>query len=266
MDTRFWGPSGWRLLHLVAFCYEPEKQKESVREFFTMLPFVLPCKFCRTSLADYMAEDPLEPALKTRVSLAKWLWRIHNKVNGKLRSQGLLYDVDPSFAAVKKVYEERIAAGCVRVSFEGWDFLFSIAENHPRAASVKNSLPMPGVPLTSSADTNAESPEFRNRWNLMKPDERMGFYIRFWKSIGGALPFAAWRHSWNSCDLDYSKAESRITWIRELWRLRCCLEKELELINHDEFQSLCKRLAEHRSGCGKRRRARTCRKKRRDSR
>lgn len=257
MDTRFWGPSGWRFLHLISFCYEPENQKESVRELFAMLPFVLPCKFCRVSLSEYMVEDPLEPALHSRGTLSKWLWRIHNCVNEKLRSQGLLKEVDPSFAAVKKVYEERIAMGCTRVSFEGWDFLFSIAENHPRAALVKNSLPMPNLPLHLE-----DTPEFRNRWNLIKPDERMVFYLRFWKSIGGALPFAEWRDSWKLCSLEFSKAESRAAWIRELWKLRCCLEKELEFANRDEFQNLCKRLAEHRSGCGKRRRARTCRKKR----
>jgi len=254
MDTRFWGPSGWRLLHLIAFSYEPAKQKESVRELFTTLPFVLPCKFCRASLADYMAEDPLEPALKSRDALSKWLWRIHNEVNEKLRSQGLLKGNDPSFSAVKKVYEDRIAAGCTRTEFEGWDFLFSIAENHPRALSVKKSLPMPGVPLAIE-----DSSEFRNRWNLMEAQERMGIYLRFWKSIAGALPFAAWRYAWSSCSLDFAKLESRVLWIRELWRIRCCLEKELELVNRDEFQSLCKRLANHRSGCGKRKRAKTCR-------
>ena len=201
-----------------------------------------------------MEEDPLEPALKSRDALSKWLWRIHNEVNEKLRSQGLLKEVDPSFSAVKKVYEDRIAAGCTRTEFEGWDFLFSIAENHPRAASVKNSLAMPSLPSVI-----IDSPEFRNRWNLMEPQERMGFYLRFWKSIGGALPFQAWRHSWNTCSLDFAKAESRISWIRELWRIRCCLEKELEFVNRDEFQSLCKRLANHRSGCGKRKRAKTCR-------
>ena len=34
MDTRFWGPSGWRLIHLIAAA----KRKES-HEFFELLPF-----------------------------------------------------------------------------------------------------------------------------------------------------------------------------------------------------------------------------------
>jgi hypothetical protein len=34
------------------------------------------------------------------------------------------------------------------------------------------------------------------------------------------------------------------------------------LVNREEFNSLCKRLADHRSGCGKRPRAKTCRRSR----
>ena len=280
MDTRFWGPSGWRLLHLIAFSYEPDKQKEEVRELFETLPFVLPCKFCRASLAEYMEEDPLEPALKSRETLSKWLWRIHNMVNEKLRGQGLLKEANPSFASVKGFYDERVEAGCIRTDFEsghepdklikpsrfyfeGWEFLFSIADNHPLTQSMKNSLPMSDIPdipdIPEVTEEIKNSPEFRNRWNLMKPEERMKFYTRFWKSIGGSLPFESWRSAWKSCPLDFSRIRKKSLWIRELWRIRCCLEKELELVNRDEFQSLCKRLVENRSGCGKKKRARTCR-------
>ena len=254
MDTRFWGPSGWRLLHLITFTYSPQEQRESVRSLFETLPFVLPCKFCRSSLAEYMSIDPLEPALESQETLSKWLWRIHNKVNGKLRSQGLLKDKNPSFASVERVYQERIMAGCTKTEFEGWEFLFSIADNHPRSLSAKNSAPMPDLPAIQE-----DTPEFRNRWNTMKPEERMKFYTRFWKSLGGSLPFEPWRTAWAECYSNSERIQTRISWIRELWRIRCCMEQQLELINRDEFQSLCKRLADHRSGCGKKKRAKTCR-------
>ena len=140
MDTRFWGPSGWRLLHLITFTYEPS-QSEKVGKFFETLPYVLPCKFCRCSLTEYMDEDPVKDALTSRKALTKWLWRIHNKVNDKLRGQGLATAENPPFEAVKKVYEERISAGCIHAEFEGWDFLFSIAENHPFSPR-SQSLPM----------------------------------------------------------------------------------------------------------------------------
>ena len=252
MDTRFWGPSGWRLLHLITFAYEPS-QAADLREFFSMLPYVLPCKFCRQSLSEYYEKEPLEPALASSQTLSRWLWRVHNLVNGKLRGQGLLKSSNPPFTSVKKIYEERIAAGCIRTEFEGWDFLFSIAENHPFSQSAKNSLPIQAP--AGAPDT----PEMRNRYNTMKPDERFTFYKRFWNSIGGALPFKEWREAWDSC-ADGVVGKGRAETLKNLWQVRCCLEKRLELVNRDEFGSLCKRLANHRSGCGKRKRAKTCRK------
>ena len=253
MDTRFWGPSGWRLLHLISFTYEPE-QHDSVKELFTTLPFVLPCKFCRASLAKYMEEDPLD--ISSRQALSRWLWRIHNMVNEKLRGQGLLKEKNPSFATVQKVYRERIAAGCTKTEFEGWDFLFSIAENHPFSQSAKNSLPLHSEEVQNTA-------EARNLYNTMESEERMTFYQRFWKSLGGSLPFSTWRSAWVSCDMSLSEISARKTWIKELWRIRCCMENQLDLINRDDFGSLCKRLVDHRSGCGKKKRAKTCRKTRR---
>ena len=246
MDTRFWGPSGWRLLHLITFSCQPEKTEE----FFTMLPFVLPCKFCRASLSEYMEKDPIN--ISSKRALSQWLWRIHNKVNEKLRSQGLLKYKNPSFHSVEEVYKDRIAAGCIRTEFEGWEFLFSIAENHP--FSKMKSLPMPGAP------PQAETPELRNRWNLMKPDERMPYYERFWKSVEEALPFSEWREAWKKCDLQMRLNKSEF--IKNLWKVRCCLETKLELVNHEEFHSLCKRLADHKSGCSAKKRAKTCRRTR----
>ena len=252
MDTKFWGPSGWKLLHLITFTYEPSSSK-AVARFFELVPFVLPCKFCRASLTEYMDADPID--LKSRAALTKWLWRIHNKVNDKLRSQGLLNEPNPSFNTVKKIYEERVSQGCMRVEFEGWDFLFSIAENHPYSRFSK-SLPMEGCP---AKDNLCEKD--KNRWNMMSADERFNKYVDFWKSVGPVLP-KEWRDAWTSCSFQESSLEKRTSLIRELWRIRCCMERSLELVNKEEFQSLCKRLVNHRSGCGKKKRAKTCRKTR----
>lgn len=256
MDTRFWGPSGWRLLHLMTFTYTPDQNKEEMGRLFNALPYVLPCKFCRCSLTEYMEEDPVEPALKSRAALSKWLWRIHNKVNDKLRSQGLLSEENPSFDAVSKVYMERIDAGCIKTDFEGWDFLFSIAENHPFSPSSKNSLPMEGCPSSAEKLCFKE----KNRWNLLRPDERYEKYAEFWDNLGSSLPFQEWIDAWASAGFRRGQLKTRATFIKELWRIRCSMEKNLELVNREKFQSLCKRIREHRSGCGKKPRARTCRK------
>jgi len=236
MDTKFWGPSGWKLLHTIAFTYDGNKE---VKEFFELLPFVLPCKFCRASLTEYMDEDPVD--VSSREALSKWLWRIHNKVNDKLRSQGLLKTKNPSFDTVANMYKNR-------EHFEGWDFLFSIAENHPYSRFTK-SLPMSGCPSKESLLCEKD----KNRWNTMTPDERFNKYVDFWKVIGKVLP-EPWRESWNSCKFNEKALETRKAWVKELWRIRCCMEKPQEC-----FHDMCKRVASHRSGCGKKKRARTCR-------
>ena len=254
MDTRFWGPSGWRLLHLITFAYEPQKQKEAVKTLFEVLPYVLPCKFCRYSLTEYMEKEPLGPALKTRSSLTKWLYLIHNHVNQKLRGQGLTSDTDPPFTDVQKIYEERIAMGCSQVEFDGWDFLFSVAENHPYA--VHGSTPMPDAPPLHTIKGDKE----KNKWNTMTAKERMPYFMKFWSCLGDTLPFDTWRAAWKGCSPRMGRfAKGAKVGKRELWRLRCCLEKKLDLVNRETYSHVCKRLTEHKSGCGKTKKARTCR-------
>jgi len=230
--------------------------KKNVKEFFSMLPYVLPCKFCRASLTEYYEKEPIESALASRAKLERWLYKVHNHVNEKLRKQGILNDSNPSFESVKKVYEERVAQGCMRTSFEGWDFLFSIVENHPFSRAGRTSSPMPGTPEDM---WKSKDPVERNRWNIMTAEERIPFYIRFWKVVGNSLPFAEWRQSWIDCKPRFYLIKNRIRWRRELWRIRCCLEKKLELINKEEYDSVCIRLMEHKSGCNKTKKAKTCR-------
>lgn len=255
MDTRFWGPSGWRLLHTAAFAYDPEN-KSNVGELFEMLPFVLPCKYCRASLTEYMEADPLKDALESKTTLTRWLWRIHNQVNKKLRSQSLQVEDDPPFEKVSEFYESILASGCSRTEFPGWDFLFSIAELHPLSKSAKGSVPIPGVDC-ESLTTN----EDKNRWNCLDAKERMPFYRRFWKSVGPSLPFKEWRRSWlkHAGKFDLETRASTMKW---LWRLRCRMAKDLNHLNECKYKSLCKTLKTHRSGCSKSVRSKTCRKKR----
>ena len=250
MDTRFWGPSGWRFLHTITFAYIPRTDKNVVGEMFTMLPFVLPCKFCRTSLQEYMDADPLDPALESRETLTRWLWRIHNSVNGKLRDQKLPVEPDPPFEKVKEFYENFLSSGCSKTEFPGWDFLFSIADLHPFSRLARKSIPIPGSPCES-----LETPEEKNRWNCLSPEERLPFYTKFWASLKATLPFQEWRDTWPRLNVG-----TRAQAMKSLWKARCRMETRLSLLNRCKYSSLCKTLKTHRSGCNKSKRARTCRK------
>jgi len=249
MDTKFWGPPGWRLLHLITFAYSP-KQKESVKRLFETIAYVLPCKFCRASFQEYIDEDPVEPALRSKVTLSKWLWRIHNRVNDKLRGQRLLDTPNPSYESIRNIYEKRLEY----VGEMEWDFLFSIAENHPRCRVARHSVRMKDCPdIVPLHATLAQ----KNRWNVLTCDERMVKYKIFWRSIEDSLPFEEWRRGWKGCKMNYDAVEGRVELLKELWRFRCCMSKP-----DDTFDNVCKQLADHRSGCSKNPNAKTCRKKR----
>lgn len=260
MDTRFWGPSGWRLFHLMTFTYKPETDKESMREFLTTLPFVLPCKFCRSSLVSYYEELPFEPALDSSDSLSKWMYKIHNKVNNKLRKQGQNIPADPPFSSVKKVYLDRIQYGCTKTDFPGWEFLFSIIENHP-FSKPSNSTPMKDAPSIQDIDPNNDSEMLK--WNYISPERRFQYICRFWQSIPNVLPFEDWRTVWKRYSGGFcNKAwKSKQDSLKQLWKVRCAIEEELQLINKTKFKLLCNDLRLHRSGCAKSRNARTCRAK-----
>lgn len=258
MDTRFWGPSGWRLLHLLSFGYTPS-QKTEMAKFLEALPYVLPCKYCRSSLITYYEELPFEKALGSRESLSRWMWKIHGKVNEKLRGQGQSIPPDPTYAMVKQIYTERLNYGCTKTEFPGWNFLFSIVENHPFSDSP---VPMPDAPPLESIDPSDFSTLLK--WNYLDPSIRFQFVCQFWNSLPHSLPFEEWRGFWkqeegNFCQKTWeTKAEAR----RGLWQIRKRIDTELNHLHTKTFRDLCSDLRLHRSGCGKSRKARTCRRKR----
>jgi len=252
MDTRYWGPTGWKLLHLIAHAAKP-KDMANLRAFFYSVAFVLPCKYCRKSFSEYITEDPMPHSAS---DLPKWLWRIHNDVNAKLRGQGLTVVEDPPFSSVKKTYEDLLSVGCTRTNFEGWEFLFSVAEAHPLSRNGKASIPIQDHP---AMETLVEPLE-RNRWNLMDPEERLKFYNGFWHLLPGVLPFPEWRSIWKRSAK--SQPTCRTECLTHLWSIRRSLEKELELLNRTTYHSLCKEIKRHRSNCTRSTRGKTCRKKR----
>jgi hypothetical protein len=123
MDTRFWGPSGWQLFHLIAFATDPE----DARPVLDDMKDVLPCKYCRASTSEYVrASPPTKP-------YGRWLYDIHNKVNTKLRTQCaddpkvINPGPDPTFAEVKARYDRMTKPDAV----PGRDFLMAVAYNFP---------------------------------------------------------------------------------------------------------------------------------------
>ena len=120
IDSRFFGPSGWQLFHLIAF------RSPNPEELLLMIKDILPCRFCRESTTQFTHELPLKG------DPGKWLYDLHNKVNHKLRTQSkedpsvIDPGPDPSFEDIKKRYAE-----LKLTNVPGRDFLFAISINYP---------------------------------------------------------------------------------------------------------------------------------------
>lgn len=256
MDTRFWGPSGWKFLHLMTFTYDPTNQRKHMRLFLESLPYVLPCKFCRASLTDYYSKHPFSSALESRARLTKWLYTIHNEVNEKLRKQDLNPHPDPTFQEVKQRYTTWIETSTPIERLQTyWDFLFSIAYCHPYDTA-KNTKPMPNCPPRV---LRCKSRKIKNKWNTLCPRERMPMYKQFWHTLPDILEPALhilWSRVLVSSRPTTQCRKSMIAW---LWRMRCALDNDFK----DPYTSVCRTVASYSSDCGgSSTRAKTCRKKR----
>jgi len=120
VDTRYWGPPGWQLFHLIAF------RSEHPDDVLNDMKDVLPCKFCRASTTEFVKKHPL------RGNPGKWLYDIHNMVNDKLRTQAkddskvIDPGPDPDFEEIKERY-----MAMKPTKIPGRDFLMAVAYNYP---------------------------------------------------------------------------------------------------------------------------------------
>jgi hypothetical protein len=108
METIYWGPSGWRFLHLITFLYphNPDTEDKLIMcDFMSILPDILPCKYCRASFSKYSTSLKITPYLETRDLLIEWLYKMHNKVNKKLRAQGFCHHENPTLEHVHSLYK-----------------------------------------------------------------------------------------------------------------------------------------------------------------
>ena len=256
MDTRFWGPSGWKLLHLISFDYEYSAASAiSYANFFETIPYILPCKFCRSSLTDYYKQHPYTHSQLTngymnpKLDVKKWMYTIHNCVTAKLKSQGLPVGPTPSFASVTKQYERFLQAPWEAQLAACWDFLFAVGYHYPKYIKAE---PMPGAPPAEQC--NGDECEL-NKWNVLPVGERMKWYKRFWKLLPVVLPLQirqAWQRTRIRPDL-----RSRHTTLEWLWKMRCALDTHFK----DPYTAICKRIKSYSSDC---KHGYTCRRVRRN--
>ena len=128
VDVKYWGPSGWKLLHTLSFQDNVEKK------VFSVLGDVLPCKYCRKSTKQFIRESSVTDDIPV------WLYNLHNNVNRKLEMQHAedptvpMPAPAPSFEEVKSKYNHPVGP---LIQYK--EFLYSMAFNFDRKKHVVSS-------------------------------------------------------------------------------------------------------------------------------
>jgi len=202
MDTRFWGPDGWKLFHSITAGYPNNPtadDKYMYSSFFKCLRFVLPCIYCRISFKEYGDVLSIDKFLDSKKSLCNWLFQIHNMVNNKLRNQGLLHDHDPDFNDIYVKYNNYIdeinKSNCTHMP--GWDFIYCIYFNYPEkfdedaieriVGYAQFLLILPNVLPFKSAKTSMLSFKYNLSENLMARDSAKELIYHMEKHVKTAI-------------------------------------------------------------------------------
>ena len=81
-DPGFWGPMTWKTLFVFSLGYPWTGPDQATRQhflsFFTSLQGVIPCEKCRQGYSSFLAANPLEPRLSSKLELLKWLTALYN--------------------------------------------------------------------------------------------------------------------------------------------------------------------------------------------
>ena len=111
MDTTFWGPSGWVFLHSIIALYPDDASLDDnilMIKFMELIRDILPCKYCRLSFHKYMKTLQIQNYLQSSSRLQEYLYKLHNKVNSKLRKQGYCNIINPDLESTIKKYNDLV--------------------------------------------------------------------------------------------------------------------------------------------------------------
>lgn len=225
MDTRFWGPDGWKLLHSIAEKYPlhpTENDKDVYYTFFDTLQYILPCIYCRNSFSQYMKELDIRDFLSSKKKLCFWLYLIHNKVNDKLKKQGINDKPNPKFTTIYRRYTKLVNLynNTNEYDIPGFDFLYSIIFNYTYTCE---------------------------NMNIMRTEK----YIIFFNTLSFVLPFELFKIVYvdyitnNPINIDIS-----CPYILKMWMFKLhILYNQLVNINSICFADRCYFVDQYRAKC-----------------
>ena len=127
--TKVWGPGIWMFLHMISLNYDPTKpgMKRGTFEFLKNLRHVLPCGACRDNYSNIILKDDklklTNDVMKSRESLSKWLFLVHNRVQRDIftktknsRNKPIYSDSNHDYITAMQFYEQ-FRAKCMKNSY-----------------------------------------------------------------------------------------------------------------------------------------------------
>ena len=108
-NAELWGSEGWHFIHFICLNYpdQPtESEKKHYKQFFELLPKVMPCPPCGFHFEENMANHPIR--LDSKKELFEWSIDMHNKVNAMNDKSILSYEeaYNEIWKNTKKRYEK----------------------------------------------------------------------------------------------------------------------------------------------------------------
>jgi hypothetical protein len=92
-NAELWGSEGWHFIHFICLNYpdQPtEADKREYKQFFELLPKVMPCPPCGFHFEENMKKHPIR--LYSKKELFEWSIDMHNEVNAMNDKRILSYE------------------------------------------------------------------------------------------------------------------------------------------------------------------------------
>lgn len=128
MDTKFWGPGGWKLLHAISFGFPDRYTNKSIdiyRRFYETIQYILPCETCRNNYKDHIKIHPIS-YITSKDTCKLWLYNIHNSASDIIRHENRNIGYNPEFELIKDKYDVLCKKKICKNS-QVWDFMYSVA-------------------------------------------------------------------------------------------------------------------------------------------
>ena len=84
IDSNIWGPKAWFFLDSVILSYPLNPSfddKKNFKDFYSLLPIMLPCAKCRQHYNEFITKFPLnDEILSSKNKLINWFLKLHNNL------------------------------------------------------------------------------------------------------------------------------------------------------------------------------------------